>query len=294
MENLNYSFIIPHKNSSELLKRCLDSIPNRDDLEIIVIDDNSNDINSVKEVVDGFQHAILKSNTGFGAGGARNVGLDVACGKWIVFSDADDYFPPGFLTVLDKYLDSDVEIVYHKASSVDSETYEPLPKFLNRHNGYLDGYNGSQYTTDLVKFKLHSPWWKMVRRDFLESHQIRFEEVAKGNDVFFTYQIGYYSKKIAVEKTPLYVHTYNKNGISFGKKNLSIRKGTLIQAYKVNKFYDFINHPEWKKNILYFFLEILKYDGVGLFLKVLFFFLKNHREIAKEKNQYVNSISNRM
>ena len=36
-----YNIIIPHKNTPKLLKRCLDSIPQRDDLHIIVVDDNS-------------------------------------------------------------------------------------------------------------------------------------------------------------------------------------------------------------------------------------------------------------
>lgn len=36
-----YSVIIPHKNTPELLRRCLSSIPKRGDIQIIVIDDNS-------------------------------------------------------------------------------------------------------------------------------------------------------------------------------------------------------------------------------------------------------------
>ena len=37
----NYSFIIPHRNTPKLLQRLLDSIPERDDVEIVIIDDNS-------------------------------------------------------------------------------------------------------------------------------------------------------------------------------------------------------------------------------------------------------------
>lgn len=37
----NYSFIIPHHNSPDLLNRYLKSIPQREDIEIIVVDDNS-------------------------------------------------------------------------------------------------------------------------------------------------------------------------------------------------------------------------------------------------------------
>ena len=42
MEIINYTFIIPHKNIPNLLRRCLNSIPRRDDIQIIVVDDNSN------------------------------------------------------------------------------------------------------------------------------------------------------------------------------------------------------------------------------------------------------------
>jgi len=39
----NYSFIIPHKNCPDLLQRCVDSIPERDDVQVIVVDDNSDE-----------------------------------------------------------------------------------------------------------------------------------------------------------------------------------------------------------------------------------------------------------
>ena len=42
---VNYSIIIPHKNSADLLQYCLNSIPLRDDIQVIVVDDNS-DANS--------------------------------------------------------------------------------------------------------------------------------------------------------------------------------------------------------------------------------------------------------
>jgi glycosyltransferase involved in cell wall biosynthesis len=42
MNEINYTIIIPHKNIPDLLKRCLDSIPEQDDRQVIVVDDNSN------------------------------------------------------------------------------------------------------------------------------------------------------------------------------------------------------------------------------------------------------------
>lgn len=73
--SLNYSLIIPHKNIPNLLKRCLDSIPQRDDMEIILVDDNSD-----PNIVD-FEHfpgktrqgvRLIFDKQGGGAGRARN------------------------------------------------------------------------------------------------------------------------------------------------------------------------------------------------------------------------------
>lgn len=89
-----YSVIIPHKDIPCLLQRCLDSIPPRDDVQIIVVDDNSS-----PDIVD-FAHfpgrdrtdvEILFTKEGGGAGYARNCGLAGAKGKWLVFADADDF-----------------------------------------------------------------------------------------------------------------------------------------------------------------------------------------------------------
>ena len=74
----HYSIIIPHKNTPRLLERCLCSIPTWDEIQIIIIDDNSN-----SESVD-FSHfpgngrkntEILFTKEGKGAGYARNLSL---------------------------------------------------------------------------------------------------------------------------------------------------------------------------------------------------------------------------
>ena len=44
---IKFSFVIPHKNTPELLQKCLNSIPDRDNIQVIVVDDNSD-----KKIVD--------------------------------------------------------------------------------------------------------------------------------------------------------------------------------------------------------------------------------------------------
>ena len=125
-----YSIIIPHKDIPCLLQRCLDSIPPRDDVQIIVADDDSS-----PDVVD-FAHfpgsdrtdvEILFTKEGRGAGYARNCGLARAKGRWLVFADADDFFLPGFLNVLDTYRNTDYDLITFRAETVDSDTLAPVP-----------------------------------------------------------------------------------------------------------------------------------------------------------------------
>ena len=89
------SIIIPAYNSSEYLKRCLDSIVCQpfEDYEVIVVDDGSTD--DTGKVLDEYAKrysrikAVHKENGGVST--ARNAGLDKAQGDYIIFVDCDDY-----------------------------------------------------------------------------------------------------------------------------------------------------------------------------------------------------------
>ena len=94
MDNILCSIIIPHHNLVSLLKRCLDSIPDRCDFEVIVVDDNSNSESISKlKLLDIHKNVnIIYTHEGKGAGYARNVGIERAKGKWVLFCDSDDFF----------------------------------------------------------------------------------------------------------------------------------------------------------------------------------------------------------
>ena len=74
MKNICFSFIIPHKNNPTLLQRCVNSIPSRDDIQIIIVDDNSDpkivDWNALKFNASNLDIVFAKENKG--AGYARN------------------------------------------------------------------------------------------------------------------------------------------------------------------------------------------------------------------------------
>ena len=126
---INYSIIIPHRNIPKLLQRCLDYIPYRDDVQIIVVDDNSD-----PQVVD-FDNfpgmnipnvEVYFTKEGKGAGYARNVGIEHVKGKWVFFADADDYFSKAFLSTIDTLKESKHDLIYFGSRCVDAITKEWL------------------------------------------------------------------------------------------------------------------------------------------------------------------------
>ncbi len=95
------SIIVPVYKVEHFLTECLDSICAQTftDWELILVDDGSPDNSGI--ICDDYAskdsriQVIHKANGGVSS--ARNVGLDVACGKWVTFIDADDKILPGFL-----------------------------------------------------------------------------------------------------------------------------------------------------------------------------------------------------
>ena len=174
----NYSVIIPHKNVPHLLSRCLLSIPVRDDIEIIVVDDNSS-----KDFVD-FDNfpgqndknvICLFPKDGKGAGYARNLGLQHAKGKWIMFADADDFFEESAFDAFDKYKDSQADVIMFKVTSRYSDD---LNKNGGReyYNPYIDAYINDEIDAVHLLLKSVSPWAKIVMRDFLAYFNMSFEQ----------------------------------------------------------------------------------------------------------------------
>lgn len=101
-----FSIIIPHKDIPDLLMRCLRSIPVSEDIQVIVVDDNSAGADSYfkkyPEMSRSFWEFIRAPKNG-GAGYARNIGLDRAKGKYVLFADADDFFTYCINDILDEY-----------------------------------------------------------------------------------------------------------------------------------------------------------------------------------------------
>jgi len=214
---MNFSIIIPHKNIPVLLERLINSIPTREDLEIIVVDDHSDD-----NIVDfdhfpcqGRKHLVVLHNQGRrGAGFARNYALPMAKGRWILFADADDFFNSGFNEFLDHYINSDADVVYFNANSVDTDTLEPSNRVDHLHSFIQDYFKDGKYGELVMRYYFTEPWCKMIKKDLIVRNKIFFDDTVIHEDVKFSLLVGYYAKNILVDSRQLYCVTSRLNSLS--------------------------------------------------------------------------------
>ena len=206
---ISFSIIIPHHDIPNLLQRCLDSIPDIPDVQVIVVDDNS----SVEKVdFDNFPGKGRKYTTaifdksGGGAGRARNIGMKHAEGKWLVFADSDDFFVKDAFDILEKHKDDHEDIILFKADSVDSDDYSPSDRHLKLNKAIDDALSGT-ITNKQAVLKMPVPWCKMLRREYIQGKGVLFDEIYANNDMMFVLKSTCWADATAVTVTNEVLYT---------------------------------------------------------------------------------------
>lgn len=236
-----FSIIIPHKDIPDLLQRCLDSIPVRDDVEVIVVDDDSDpakvDFQRFPKW-EGQRYACHFTKEGKGAGYARNVGLDHAKGRWVIFADADDFFTADFNALLDEVAEAKEDIVFFDYINVLSDDITRQVKERVWYSNSMASYRNGKLPEAAFKALFPVAWCRFVKRELVEANSVRFSETPCGNDVFFSAQVNALAKSIKVSETICYVLTQREGSVSSNvdatAKDLKVR---LQEGLKGERFY---------------------------------------------------------
>ncbi len=261
-----YTIIIPHYQSLDVLPRAVNSIPERKDVEILIIDNSAVPISSTlfpgrKDI------RILYSEYGKGAGAARNVGLKHAHGRWLLFMDADDYFLPGAFSAFDLYADRKEDIVFYKTSSVYSDTRELSDRHLDI-NRLIDCYN-STGDESILRYDWGTPWSKLIRRSLIEQYNITFEESRAANDIVFSLRTGYFARQITTCDSVVYCIT-TRNGSLTQTPSLQNLTDRVTQNCLYNQFIS--SHyikGHHSKSIMYYIYQIYTLHGWRAAIKTL-------------------------
>ncbi len=262
-EVIKVSLIIPVYNTGEKLHRCFDSIlaQSYQDYECIVVDDGSTDDSST--IIDEYatrdvRFKVVHKENG-GVGSARNCGLNIASGEWLVFIDSDDFLKPDHIESLMDAATDDVDLVMIGF------------RFLHPDKTTEHGYNAGRYIgiesirkfifeTEFLKFQV--PW----DRTYRNKKNLFFDvNLSLGEDRLFCYHYLMNCKGVATIDRITYVHdgtdettlsyrTYSSSmnrhrlsvfnsAISNLKQHLNIdrKKRTLLDLYLESVYADLIN-----------------------------------------------------
>lgn len=285
-----YSVSIPHYNSPRLLARMLKSIPERDDIQVIVVDDGSKkeDVAELKQLQHKNLELILLGEN-MGGGYARNIGLQNAKGEWFISVDADDYFADDTFDVFDQYKNESIECLVFCVLCVDSETGVVTREIVANHNVSEYLKKRTKKTENLLRYHNLEAWNKLVSMDFIRKNQVHFENCRINIDVLYSILIGINAKKYKVIPNKLYYFTENPNSITHKKRTVEREFQFYMQVQKRNGFYRAIglNHlPFYRADYLYIPF-MLKKRGLADTIKFFQLWWIKRDERKKARKEYL-------
>lgn len=255
MDKYNYSITITHYNSPALLSRMLKSIPERDDIQIIVVDDASTEEN--KKKISKLSHRNLElifTPENHGAGYERNVGFSYVKGKWLIACDCDDLFAKNAFDVLDRYIDSSYDYICYCVTCLD-EKLNPTEHKLKADTAVRNYIADKSNKGHIKYFKFHNgePWNKMISVKFLRDNNILWENCRINVDVLFSYQLVLKAKKYLAIPDELYHFVGDSNSITRKKRSIEREFGFYLAAQKRNGFFKILGYgyPFYRPDILY-------------------------------------------
>lgn len=275
MSSIKYSIVIPHYNIPQLLQRCLESIPMRNDFQVIVVDNKSTLENQVaaRGVCEKFpQVEYVQDEIGHGAGHARNIGLEHVKGEWLLFCDADDFFYTPFWKDVDRFVkETTADLIYFRSTCVDSDTLEPSDRGMDKWDRLIRNYiKNERDAEDELRYFHIGPVSKIFRASFILGQSIKFDETQTANDVMFCIYSGSKAKKIMAFDELMYVVAYRKGSLTTLQNQNSLRCRYEVRLRR-NSYLRSIHKSQYASSFPSYFVRAWKMGGMS---EVIWYFKK--------------------
>ncbi|OWT32591.1 hypothetical protein BGI41_06865 [Methanobrevibacter sp. 87.7] len=228
------SVIIPVYNSEKYLNHCIDSVINQtigfENIELILIDDKSTDNSTkiMKTYEDKYKNikcTYLNKNNGC-PGPVRNIALDKATGKYIMFLDCDDYYKNNYCEVMFNAINkTEFNVV---VSKYDNKLFNS--KDINLTEVIINPLENKTLLQDTYM------WNKIYKREFINKYNIKCPNLLYNEDVYFNLQSYFHSGNIKfLPKYYGYKHIIredNEKSLSYKVKESDLTN--IIESLKFN------------------------------------------------------------
>lgn len=234
MQEPKVTIILPVYNGEQYIERCIHSIVSQSfvDYEVIVINDGSldNTTQLIEDIVGNASNWTIVNRPNQGVASARNLGLEVALGKYIVFVDSDDFLEMSYLELL-------YDNIVRTNSDLACCTY-----FDHSENGVIVHNNYKERRSDIVETKeafllfLMGTggvlWDKMFRREVINRNNLRMSsEIYYFEDSLFVIDYLASIESISFLNNAL----YNYNRLNEGSFTRKIDVSWLDNVVQYNK-----------------------------------------------------------
>ena len=274
------SVIIPIYNVEKYLPECIDSVLKQDfnDYELILIDDGSTDqsgsICDYYQTQDSRIKVIHKKNGGLSS--ARNAGIIISKGEYVLFLDSDDYLAENALQIFfHEQKSSDANVVIANFYYLYTQKIE-MAKICLLEKKIISGKEAIKL---LIKGKIQNfAWGKMIKGKIARSYL--FPEGRYFEDTYWFHKI-IDKGNVLIIPEPLIYYRQREGSISYsGKYKLKDRVLGLEEHYKYLQQY----HPE--------FVNLFKEHFAKDLVNISWNFIILQRKKRKEVINIVRTIIN--
>lgn len=215
IENPLFSIIVPIYNVERYLEQCIESVlaQNYQNYELILVDDGSpdNSLDICTQYAKQHHNIVFIRKVNGGLSDARNSGIKMARGEYLMFLDSDDYWEgTSILSDLQKIItENNPDVIFNYMSSVYPD--KVLNNYLNRDKllgSFKEDFQGLYQDGIYLGFV----WTKIIKREILLKNHLFFIKGRSFEDVTWSFFLTKYISSYAIYKNCFYMYRRKRKG----------------------------------------------------------------------------------
>ena len=236
---MKLSIIVPIYNVALYLRKCVDSLLAQDisDYEIILVDDGSTDVSgAIADELIAYPQPLPKrrgvlmkvihqENAGLSA--ARNTGIAVAQGEYIMFVDSDDYLQPNVLRTLMEQIERDnLDVLRFRYQNVreSGEAFAPYKDMTNYNDYSTLPTDGLTFLNERMGNQCYA--WQFILRSKLCREEI-FTPSIYFEDTDWTPRMLLRADRVASTELVVYNYLWREGSITLSQKDIQKQRKQL-------------------------------------------------------------------
>ena len=211
------SVVVPFYNSCSFVLNSINYLKNQTfkSFEVILVDDGSEDsqLKEIRDYIEDDKRFKLISQTHLGAGAARNLGLSLVKGEYVIFLDSDDVYRKDLLEKLFLSASNNSSDIVLCDATIETN---PLSSILHPPREDRSWADVDELQANLYQITSPVPWNKLIKTSLIRNYNLKFLTLQNSNDLTFTYSVMALASRISWVDCPL-LHYGNSNPYSLQK-----------------------------------------------------------------------------